>query len=62
MQMGEDSSSPGACRIITGGTVSKRDEAIALEDPGRVGRMFGGEGWKRNNNNSEVGVSVSNPY
>ena len=39
----------------------KQDKAITVEDPGEVGRRFGGEGWKGNNNNSEVGVSVSNP-
>ena len=59
--MGEDSSCLGACFIITGGTFSKRDGAITVEDPIRVGRRFGGEGWKGNNNDSEVGVSVSNP-
>ena len=51
----------GACSITTGGPVSEQDGAIAVEDPGRVGRRFGGEGWKRNNKDSEVGVSVSNP-
>ena len=61
MQVGEDSSSLGACCIITGGTVSKKDGMIAVEDPGRVGRGFGGKEWKRDNNNPEVGVSVSNP-
>ena len=47
MQMGEDSGSLCACCIITGGTVSERDGAIAVKDPGRVGRRFGGEGWRR---------------
>ena len=61
MQVGEDNSVLGACCIITGGTVTEQDGAIAVEDPGRVQRGFGGEGWKRDTNNSEVGVSVSNP-
>ena len=60
MQVGEDSSCLGACCIITGGTVSKQDGAIAVEDPGRVGRGFGGERWQRDSNNSGVGVSVRN--
>ena len=61
MQVGEVSIGLGACCISTGGTVTKQDKAIAVEDPGRVGRGFEGEGWKRDTNDSEVGVSVSNP-
>ena len=61
MEMGDYSSSLAACCIITGGTVSELDGAITVEDPVRVGRRFGGKGWKRNTNDSEVGVSVSNP-
>ena len=61
MQVGKDSSGLGAHCIIARGTVTKRDGAIGVEDPGRVGSGFGGEGRKRDTNDSEVGVSVSNP-
>ena len=60
MQVGEDISGLGACCIIAGGTVTKQDGVISVEYPGRVGRGIGGEGWKRDTNNSELEVSVSN--